>query len=76
MENSEKNKFYFESDLFKLNSNKAMKKLNWKSVLTFAETINLVINWYKNYYNKKKDIHKETIAQMKFYEKIFMERIK
>ena len=71
-----KNKFYFESDLLKLNSNKAMKKLNWKSVLTFAETINLVINWYKNYYNKKKDIHKETIAQMRFYEKIFMERIK
>ena len=38
--------------LLKLNSNKAKKVLSWECVLNFSETIDLTINWYKNFYNK------------------------
>ena len=34
--NEKKNNFHYESNLLKLNSNKAKKILNWKSVLSFA----------------------------------------
>lgn len=73
---NKKKKLHYESNLLKLNSNKAKKMLNWKSVLTFRETIQLVTNWYKIFYNKKNNIYTESIKQIKFYEKIFMKRIK
>jgi hypothetical protein len=44
------NKYFKESELLKLNSQKAKNKLKWKSVLTFKENIFLVSNWYKNFY--------------------------
>lgn len=46
----------YESKLLKLNSNKAKLKLKWKPVLSFSETIQMVINWYKFYYFKKKNL--------------------
>lgn len=48
----------YESQLLKLNSNKAKKYLNWESKLRFSETINLAIEWYKFYYKKKKNLYK------------------
>ena len=71
-----KNKLYYESNLLKLNSNKANKVLNWRSILTFRETINLVTTWYKIFYSKKYNIDKESTKQIRFYEKIYMKRIK
>ena len=70
-----KNKFHYESNLLKLNSSKAKKFLKWKSVLSFNETIKLVSSWYKNYYEKRKDIKMISIQQIKYYEKIFNQRI-
>ena len=55
-----------EAKLLILNSNKANKELRWKSKLTFKETINLTVQWYKDYL-KKKDLEKTTIAQIKYY---------
>ena len=43
-------KGFYESNLLKLNSNKAKIKLKWKCILSFAETISMVADWYKNYY--------------------------
>ena len=63
-------------EVIKLNSIKAKKKLNWKCILTFRETINLVINWYKAFYGKKLDMENVSIDQIRFYEKIFLKRIK
>ena len=37
-----------------LNSSKASKKINWKSILTFEQTIKLTAEWYKIYFQKKK----------------------
>ena len=71
-----RNKTFYESNLLKLNSIKAKKKLNWKCILTFRETINLVITWYKAFYGKKLDMENVSIDQIRFYEKIFVKRIK
>ena len=73
---NKKNKLHYESNLLKLNSKKAKKKLNWKSILTFRETINLVTTWYKTFYNKNLKTEDLSIKQIKFYEKTFMRRIK
>ena len=55
MENCKNKNQKYESKLLKLNSNKAKLRLKWKPVLSFSETIQMVINWYKFYYfNKKK----------------------
>lgn len=45
---------YKESKLLKLNCDKALHLLNWKPALNFQETIKLTIDWYNNFYNKKK----------------------
>jgi CDP-glucose 4,6-dehydratase len=73
VENKKKGKFY-ESNLLKLNSNKARLKLKWKSILSFAETIDMVSNWYKNYYSRPQQATKITFNQIKKYEKIFKKR--
>ena len=39
-----------ETILLKLNSAKAEKDLRWKNVLTINQTVELIIDWYKNYY--------------------------
>mgnify|MGYP001232753745 CR=1 FL=1 len=70
------NKLHHESKLLKLNSDKARKVLNWRSILTFDETIKLVASWYKQYYENKSNIKYNSIKQIKFYEKIFEMRIK
>ena len=48
--------FFGESNLLILNSSKAKKKLKWKQILNFSETIKLTLEWYikfrKNKYSK------------------------
>jgi CDP-glucose 4,6-dehydratase len=61
---------YKESSLLKLNSKKANKKLKWKSVLKFKETVFLVADWYKNFYKDSEKIHQLTNNQIKQYQKI------
>ena len=46
------NKFY-ESSLLKLNCDKALYMLDWKSSLGFNETIKYTAEWYKAYFEKK-----------------------
>ncbi len=60
---------FHESKLLSLNINKAKKELNWKPTLTLSDTINLTIDWYKNYYNKK-DMEKFTIEQIEYFRSI------
>ncbi len=63
----------YESSLLKLNSNKAKKLLNWKTILTFNETIKLVADWYKNFYNKK-DPSFITFSQIKLFMSFLKQR--
>ena len=68
-----KNIFY-ESNLLKLNTNKARTKLKWKSVLTFNETISMVAKWYKNYYSNSKNIYQTSFEQIKKYENLLKKK--
>tara|TARA_Y100000590_G_scaffold376330_1_gene441803 strand:+ start:2652 stop:3740 length:1089 start_codon:yes stop_codon:yes gene_type:complete len=68
-----KNSFY-ESNLLKLNIKKAKTKLKWKSILTLDETINMVTEWYKNYYSNPKKIYITSLLQIKKYEKLLKKR--
>ena len=68
-------KIFFESSLLKLNSDKARKKLKWKSVLSFQETIMMVSEWYKMYYLKPKNSFNFSLKQIKRYEKILKKRL-
>ena len=68
-------KNFYESNLLKLNCNKAKTKLKWKCILSFYETINMVANWYKNYYSKPKKIYKTSFNQIREYEKLIKKKI-
>ena len=63
----------YESGLLKLNSNKAKRLLKWKTILTFDETIKLVADWYKNYYNKKNSTL-ITFSQIKLFMSFLKQR--
>ena len=45
-----------ESNLLKLNSNKAEKYLNWSPILNFKDSVKFTTNWYKDYFEKGKKL--------------------
>jgi CDP-glucose 4,6-dehydratase len=49
----ENKKNFFENNLLQLNSNKAKKILNWKCNLSSKDSIQMTIDWYKNYVLKR-----------------------
>ena len=65
-----------ESKLLKLNSQKASKLLKWKCVLNFQQTIELVLDWYRNFYYIKGDFRKFSINQIRYYYKILIKKNK
>ena len=68
-----KKKFY-ESELLRLNCNKAKKILKWKSILKFDESIEMVASWYRNYYTNSKNIDDITTEQIKRYQLLAVKR--
>ena len=63
-----------ETNILKLNSNKSLKFLNWRSCLKIEETMKLVSQWYKNYYSTRKN-YDFTFQQIDYFEKILKRRI-
>ena len=55
-----------EANLLKLNSNKALKKLNWRNTWNMKISIRETAQWYKCFLNKE-DIKKFTIYQINNY---------
>jgi len=55
-----------EASLLKLNSNKALKKLNWRNTWNMEKSIRETTQWYKCFLNKE-DIKKFTIYQINNY---------
>ena len=59
-----------EAGLLKLNCDKALYQLNWHSTLTFEETVQMTVQWYKHYYqNPNQSMFNFTIEQIEFYTK-------
>ena len=64
-----KNNKFYESSLLQLNNSKAKKALNWKAKLNINETINFVVEWYRNFKYNRKDIIFITSNQINKYMK-------
>ena len=62
-----KNNNFYESRLLQLDNKKAKKLLNWSSKLSFDETVNLVVEWYKQFKNNKKKIFDTSQKQINFF---------
>ncbi|MBC7427475.1 MAG: CDP-glucose 4,6-dehydratase [Bacteriovorax sp.] len=62
-----------ESRLLKLSCDKALARLGWTPVLNFSETIEMTIQWYKNYYEKSVSTQ-QTHADIKRYVELAVER--
>jgi len=67
-------KSVYESNLLKLNCNKAKKKLKWRCVLTFSEMAIMVTDWYKMYYSGSKKIQDFSFDQIRKYEILLKNR--
>jgi len=64
-----------EAGLLKLNCDKALSDLKWKSTLEFEETIKMTVDWYKYYYqNKNRSMYNFTISQIIKYLEIAKSR--
>ena len=68
-------KKFYESELLRLNCNKAKKILKWKNILKFSETVKMVASWYRSYYDHPKNIDKITRKQIREYEKLLKNRL-
>ena len=62
-----KDKNNIEDKVLRLNSNKSVALLNWKTKLTFKETIKLTGSWYYDYYFSKYDMDQITRNQIDEY---------
>jgi len=68
-------KKFYESELLRLNCNKAKKILKWKNILKFSETVEMTTSWYRGYYENPKNIDKITRKQIREYEKLLKKRL-
>jgi len=59
-----------ESGLLKLNCDKAVECLNWRPVLTFDETIDFVVRWYKDYVVSPNEDTGFTSQQIELYSEL------
>jgi CDP-glucose 4,6-dehydratase len=57
----------YESGLLKLNCDKALHFLHWHAVMGFDDTVRMTAEWYRAYYQKKKQIASTTNAQISAY---------
>lgn len=57
--------YFHEAGLLKLNCDKALLQLEWRSSLKFEETVRMTVEWYKEFYqNQKSSMHDFSIQQI------------
>lgn len=56
-----------EATLLKLNCDKALHYLKWHTILSFEETVKKTANWYKTFYDSKKEMYDFTMQQIEEY---------
>ena len=54
----------YESNLLKLNCDKALHHLKWRPVLDFKSTVEMTANWYKSFYEEDKNNNQITSKQI------------
>jgi CDP-glucose 4,6-dehydratase len=64
-----------EAGLLQLNCEKSRHYLKWEANMKFSETIEMVGDWYKNFYFYDENSEDLTLKQISTYERICSERI-
>ena len=59
---------FAESNLLKLNCDKAFQYINWLPTLEYKQMIELVSTWYYKYYKKIETMYELTLSQISLYE--------
>jgi len=59
---------FHEAGLLKLNCDKALHHLDWKSTLEYGEMIEMVAGWYSRYYRCPTEMFEYTMKQIARYE--------
>ena len=58
-----------EAGLLKLNCDKAKYFLGWSSSLSYSQTVEMIVRWYKAFYLESEDVQSMTNEQITFYER-------
>ena len=61
----EENNELYESQLLRLNCDKAYKFLKWQPVMNFEQTIKYTSEWYQKFYKESEDMNEFTLKQIK-----------
>lgn len=59
-----------ECTFLKLNCDKASSVLGWRAILSFDQTMEMTVEWYKSYYEKTNDMRAFSIKQIGEYSSI------
>lgn len=59
-----------EAGLLKLNCEKAIEQLKWKSILDFCTTIAMTADWYRNYFLDRESINDFSRSQIKHFSEL------
>lgn len=63
-----------EAMLLKLCCDKALNQLTWQPTLTFEETVEMTVSWYKNWSNSVESVRSFSLKQIENYEKLAAKR--
>jgi CDP-glucose 4,6-dehydratase len=56
-----------EAALLRLSCDKALRRLDWRAVLQFPETVSLTIDWYRAWHQRDGNLHRLTVDQIERY---------
>ena len=56
-----------EAARLRLSCDKALRRLDWRAVLQFSETVSLTIDWYRAWHQRDGNLHRLTVAQIERY---------
>lgn len=63
-----------EAGLLKLSCDKALHRLQWQPTLVFPETVRMTAEWYKEFYETKKESSARTLTQIREYQALALKR--
>ena len=61
---------FHEAGLLKLNCDKALFHMKWEANLSYDGCVDMVSEWYFNYYNSEEDMYQCTLDQIAKYEEL------
>ena len=71
----EQNEQNNESNLLKLNCDKALNDIGWSPILNYQQTVEMTASWYLNYLNSSKSVRETSINQIDIFTDILKERL-